>query len=197
MPKIYSDEEKREIIDRLHKAGEQGIMCFGVKKTTVDYLVKEAGIPKGTFYLFYESKEMLLFEILMQVHEEIEQDFFREVAAVGNAMDVETLTDIFVRMFEKCEQSCILRMITGDDMQILAEKLPKEVLSAHLESDTDNVEKLKIFFPRMENEQAQTVACAFRGLFMLLVQKKQIGEAYFYESMRMLVRGILLQLFES
>lgn len=197
MPKVYSDEEKREIIERLHKAGEQGIMRFGVKKTTVDYLVKEAGIPKGTFYLFYESKEMLLFEILMQVHEEIEQDFFREVAAAGTAINVEVLTDIFVRMFEKCEQSCILRMITGDDMQILAEKLPGEVLSAHLESDTDNVEKLKVFFPQMGNEQAQTIACAFRGLFILLVQKKQIGEAYFYESMRMLVRGILLQLFES
>ena len=27
----------------------------GVKKTTVDELVKRVGIPKGTFYLFYPS----------------------------------------------------------------------------------------------------------------------------------------------
>ncbi len=31
----------------------------GVKKTTVDELVKRVGIPKGTFYLFYPSKDCL------------------------------------------------------------------------------------------------------------------------------------------
>lgn len=35
----------------------------GVKKTTVDELVKREGIPKGTFYLFYPSKEMLLYDV--------------------------------------------------------------------------------------------------------------------------------------
>ncbi|MDY4210978.1 MAG: TetR/AcrR family transcriptional regulator [Treponema sp.] len=34
-----------------------------MKKTTVDELVKRTGIPKGTFYLFYPSKEILLFDI--------------------------------------------------------------------------------------------------------------------------------------
>ena len=194
MPKVYSEEERQEIIKRLHKAGEEGIKRYGVKKTTVDYLVKTAGIPKGTFYLFYESKELLLFEIIMEVHEEIEQDFFKDVAALKHNMNIDTLTDVFLRIFKRCEESCILRMLTGDDMQVLAEKLPPEVLAAHMESDTDNVEKLKLFFPQMESKEAETIAGAFRGLFILLVQKKQIGEAYFYDSMRLLIRGILLQL---
>ena len=80
-------------------------------------------------------------------------------------------------------------------MQILALKLPKEILNAHMETDTDNVQKLKAFLPDMDENKAQTVAGALRGLFLLLVQKKQIGEEYFYGSMRMLVRGILMQLF--
>ncbi|WP_286081321.1 TetR/AcrR family transcriptional regulator [Parablautia intestinalis] len=32
--------------------------------TTVDEIVKRVNIPKGTFYLFYKSKELLLFEVI-------------------------------------------------------------------------------------------------------------------------------------
>ena len=60
MPKQYSEKEK-EIIkaELLHYAAEC-MGTYGIKKTTVDELVRLAKIPKGTFYLFYESKEMLL-----------------------------------------------------------------------------------------------------------------------------------------
>ena len=50
MPKIYSDEEKKQIIERLKKEANALMQEKGVKKTTVDELVKRAGIPKGTFY---------------------------------------------------------------------------------------------------------------------------------------------------
>ena len=60
MPKVYSDEEKKAIIERLKREANILMQEKGVKKTTVDELVKRAGIPKGTFYLFYPSKEMLL-----------------------------------------------------------------------------------------------------------------------------------------
>ena len=60
MPKIYSEEEKKQIIQRLKEEANILMQEKGVKKTTVDELVKRVGIPKGTFYLFYPSKEMLL-----------------------------------------------------------------------------------------------------------------------------------------
>ena len=64
MPKLYSDEEKKNIIAKLKKEANTLMQEKGVKKTTVDELVKRVGIPKGSFYLFYPSKEMLLFEVL-------------------------------------------------------------------------------------------------------------------------------------
>ena len=60
MPKLYSEEEKKQIIQRLKEEANILMQEKGVKKTTVDELVKRVGIPKGTFYLFYPSKEMLL-----------------------------------------------------------------------------------------------------------------------------------------
>ena len=63
MPKLYSDEEKKNIIAKLKKEANTLMQEKGVKKTTVDELVKRVGIPKGSFYLFYPSKEMLMFEV--------------------------------------------------------------------------------------------------------------------------------------
>lgn len=42
-----------------------------MKKTSVDQLTKAVGIAKGSFYKFYESKEMLFFAVLENVHSEL------------------------------------------------------------------------------------------------------------------------------
>jgi len=56
MPKSYSERERMEIISALREAALESMKKLGVKKKTVDDLVKRVRIPKGTFYLFYKSK---------------------------------------------------------------------------------------------------------------------------------------------
>ena len=73
MPKIYSDEEKKKIVEKLKKEANILMQERGVKKTTVDELVKRAGIPKGTFYLFYPSNEMLLFDVAQDFHAQVDR----------------------------------------------------------------------------------------------------------------------------
>ena len=72
MPKTYSDEERNQIITKLKREANILMLEKGVKKTTVDELVKRVGIPKGTFYLFYPSKEMLLYDVTQDFHEEVD-----------------------------------------------------------------------------------------------------------------------------
>ncbi|MFH1513530.1 MAG: helix-turn-helix domain-containing protein, partial [Bacillota bacterium] len=60
MPKSFSDAERAYIKERLLREAEACLAAYGVRKTTVDELVRRAGIPKGTFYLFYASKEALI-----------------------------------------------------------------------------------------------------------------------------------------
>ena len=42
-----------------------------MKKTSVEQLTKAVGIAKGSFYKFYESKEMLFFAVLEGIHAEL------------------------------------------------------------------------------------------------------------------------------
>ena len=65
MPKSYSEQEREYIRNRLKEEAAKCLASYGVRRTTVDEIVRRVNIPKGTFYLFYPSKELLLFEDLL------------------------------------------------------------------------------------------------------------------------------------
>jgi len=66
MPKPFSAAQKETIREKLMEAGRTCFLRFGLKKTTIEDLVKPAGIAKASFYLFFDSKESLYLEILLQ-----------------------------------------------------------------------------------------------------------------------------------
>ena len=61
----YETEQRRKA---LLKETRRCAVTLGMKKTSVDQLTKAVGIAKGSFYKFYESKEMLFFAVLEGVH---------------------------------------------------------------------------------------------------------------------------------
>jgi AcrR family transcriptional regulator len=71
MPKSFSEREKENIKKNLLEACKQSWTQYGYKKTSVDELCRQAGISKGAFYLFFESKEALFCDVLCSVQEQI------------------------------------------------------------------------------------------------------------------------------
>ncbi|RPJ03614.1 MAG: TetR/AcrR family transcriptional regulator, partial [Spirochaetaceae bacterium] len=61
MPKGFTEREKELIRKKLYTEGTRLFGQYGVQKTTVDEIAKAAGISKGSFYGFYDSKEELFF----------------------------------------------------------------------------------------------------------------------------------------
>ena len=71
MARSFTEREKENIKRSLQEACKQSWTQYGYKKTSVDDLCKQAGISKGAFYLFFESKEALFCEVLCFVQEQI------------------------------------------------------------------------------------------------------------------------------
>lgn len=65
MPRAFTATEKETIRSRLMEAGRSCFLRFGMNRTTLDDLVKPAGIAKASFYLFFKSKEELFIELFM------------------------------------------------------------------------------------------------------------------------------------
>lgn len=62
MPR-FSESEKEIIRQKLLAEGERLFAAYGIKKVSIDEIVRAAGIAKGSFYTFYASKEHLYMEI--------------------------------------------------------------------------------------------------------------------------------------
>lgn len=71
MPRSFTEREKENIRRKLEEACKQSWTQYGYKKTSVDELCRQAGISKGAFYLFFESKEALFCEVLCSVQKQI------------------------------------------------------------------------------------------------------------------------------
>ena len=143
MPKSYSDHERAYIRKRLKEEAAACMGQFGIRRTTVDELVKRVNIPKGTFYLFYQSKELLLFDVILEQHDLINQKLLQAVSEIaGPSFSAEKLTDVIFRFFKMAEELPVLKLLNSEEVELLARKLPEEVVAEHFGNDTDMVEQV-------------------------------------------------------
>ena len=59
MPRPFTTAETEAIHPLLLDAGAASFARAGIRRTTVEDLARAAGISKGAFYRFFESKEAL------------------------------------------------------------------------------------------------------------------------------------------
>lgn len=64
MPRAFTDTETTLIRERLVAAATRSFARRGLRRTTVDELAQAAGISKGAFYRFFDSKEALFVRLL-------------------------------------------------------------------------------------------------------------------------------------
>ena len=205
MPKVYSEEKKKQIIQRLKEEANILMQEKGVKKTTVDELVKRVQIPKGTFYLFYQSKEMLLFDVAQDFHEQVDKHMtcgvYKIIQEKNKSMDtlnfsdcVEKLTDLILDAMEITYNSCLKVLLEPESMALVLSKIPNEVLAKHRESDNDIGEGMFKELAIKRNLSVQTVSGTFMMIIMGGTYKREIGEENWKDSMRIAIKGIVLQL---
>lgn len=195
MPKRYSDREKEYIKERLKKEAANCLAQYGIRRTTVDELVKRVKIPKGTFYLFYPSKEMLLFEVILQFHEDIEQSLLNAISQLDpETLTADQLTDVLFQFYKQAEETPVLKMISSDEIELLARKLPPELVEAHLVSDLSTVETVLAALPTKPGMDSAAVSAAFRAIYFSTLHREDIGEEKYDDGLRFLIRGLIMQL---
>lgn len=207
MPKIYSETERTDIKDSLKREANILMIERGIKKTTVDELVKRAGIPKGTFYLFYPSKEMLLFECIQDFHNEADKiisDGMEQIIrkyksrTKGKRFSNECLdeiTDVLMEAINITSGSCLKIMLDPESMNLLISKLPEDVLKKHGNDSKENI--LPEFFGIKDKEKIQAISGSFTLILLGLIYSPVLGDELAEKSTRLLVRGVVNQMVEA
>ena len=194
MPKSYSEQERAYIRERLKEEAADCLATYGVRRTTVDEIVRRVNIPKGTFYLFYQSKELLLFEVIQEQQQSINRRLFQVISGLsGTKVSAEELTDAIYAFYKMAEEMPILKLIGTGEVELLARRLPREVVQAHLQDDTDTIGEMLAMLPVKKDVDINVVSAAFHAVYYETLHKAEIGEAY-DQALRTLIYGIVAQL---
>ena len=168
---------------------------FGIRRTTVDELVKRVHIPKGTFYLFYQSKELLLFEVIQEQHELVNQKLYQELSGLAQTkLSAENITDVIFEFYKLTEEMPVFRLMDSEEIELLVRKLPREVVEALFREDTDTIQKLFSLLPVKQEVDIEVLSAAFHAIYYATLHKKEIGERQYDQALRLLIHGVVTQI---
>lgn len=138
---------------------------------------------------------MLLFEVILEEHEIIEQKVYQDINEMKQDRDIaEQLARIVCDFFILVSKSPILKMINTREVEILTRKLPPEVLKEHLEHDSSAVEKVFSVLPVKEGTDKDTFSAAFQAIYFATLHEAEIGEKYFEDVLYLLIKSLVNQI---
>ena len=134
MPKAFSKQENDLIAKRLLDQGYRLFSAYGLKKTNIEELAQAAGISKGAFYNFYESKEALFIDVIEQAEIRVRSELLAVIDLPGKTPRIR-LVAVLNQAFNLFKTIPILQFFTGTDFDLLFRRVPAEKLQEHLTSD--------------------------------------------------------------
>lgn len=196
MPKPFTDSEKEYLRERLIHEAEACLALYGIRRTTVDELVRRVGIPKGTFYLFYESKEALIFDVFLKLNADIQQKLIEQISGMQTMPNAQQLTDIIFGLYRSLDGSFFLKLIETRELKLLMQKAPPEFREMNTLEDESMMDRMVALFPEMDAEKSKLYSAALRAAFLMLLHKEDITTAdRFDDTLYLILRGIVLQTF--
>lgn len=200
MPRGFTEREKIIIQSRLIKAGKEAFGRYGIRKTNVEELAKAAGISKGAFYQFFQSKEELYFAVIRN-YETDQQEKMYEVLSTGSDDTRKLLKKVITDILQQVDNDQFLhRLLAKEEFEYLWQKFTPEQLEEAMEADVDfasalvNVWKEK---GKLKINDPELITGVFRAVFFLVLHKKDIGKEKFPQVLEFLLDASIERLIKK
>lgn len=180
MPRAFNDHEEKHIRSRLRSTGRERFASRGVLKTTIEEIARAAGIAKGSFYKFYDSKELLFFELL-----EDSQNRIRDPLTAGAPAKAKRTRRAFERLIwdlfdEVCADPLIQFMGRESELLSVMRKVPPEKMALHQAADQAFLDDLIGIWNRHATRPEREVVAARTSTLMLVSMNRNfLGDRLF------------------
>ena len=142
MPR-FSEYEKVRIQQSLLEEGERLFTSYGLKKVTIDDIVKAVKIAKASFYRFYDGKEYLFLDIAQRKQKEIFETLEDILKESESKTDHERVKMVFFVMSELMGRYPLLTNIDSETVEIIARKVSPERLAEYSAQGFDAVKTIE------------------------------------------------------
>ena len=190
----FTEYETEQLRKALLKETRRCAVTLGMKKTSVDQLTKAVGIAKGSFYKFYESKEMLFFAVLENIHSELYDVANHVLSETDNLSPPERAAKAVLAVCQRLSDTGDMVFIEND-AKLLLQRLPDDVKNLHYHDDETHIRLLLKKHDLVPNRGISLAVATVRGLILTVSHKEQIGELY-PQVLEMLVYGACRELFK-
>ena len=189
----FSEEENTKIRRSLLAEARSRALTAGMRKTSVEELTAAVGISKGSFYKYFDSKELLFFEVLEELHSELYAVAKEALIANSSLAASERATEALLAVCRRLSQTGAMRFIESD-AELILRRIPEAVKAGHYHDDEAHVCELLREGGFAPKGGAELAAATVRGLILTVSHRDEIGEKY-PEVLRILIRGAMNELF--
>ncbi|MBC3796080.1 TetR/AcrR family transcriptional regulator [Acetobacterium tundrae] len=193
MPKIYSNEKRQEIRNQLMLVGLELIKQNGLKRMNIQELTKKVGIAQGTFYNFFSSKEMLVYELADVYQKRTNQQLEKIIQSKGY-LERNDLGELYSRMFLKDEDN-VYRFITREDLQNLYTRLPRDCFHRMTDIKAEMEQNLLHAREKKENYDLDAVINWIQIMNLTLQNKDILVAAGIAKMILQMIENMLDELF--
>jgi len=190
MPKGFSDKEKNVILGKLIDVGKEMFGHYGFKKVSIDEVVRHIKISKGTFYLFFDSKESYFMEVLESLDKENRKSLL-SIIEDKTLSPEKRLKAYLLKGFEFMEKNPVMTKIKYQDMEALMLNLPGGKVQDHINSDMDFMLN---FLTDLQAESGRTVQISheslsgfFQFFFYIFLHKDDIGDTEYHAGVELML----------
>jgi AcrR family transcriptional regulator len=196
MPK-FTETEKEKIRLEMMRIAHQSFIAKGLKNTSIEEITSSVSIAKSSFYVFFESKEMLYLELLSHEGEEIER---RVWPKVEEEKDVRKAIKVYLHAMSSELESNVLtqRLITNlEEYKMVARKVkPQYAATNTLRSIVPLMEFIKKNkeSKNLVNEDVEVIAGVIRAALAMIIHKRDVGEEIYPKVQEILFNAIANEL---
>jgi AcrR family transcriptional regulator len=131
-PIIFKNESRDRAKNTMYENGYNLIKKHGIKKTLVEDITKVTGIAKGTFYNFFESKELFINEIILYKRNCI-KGMLNEIILEKGSLNKDSLKKFITDL--TFGDNNIYNYLDNEDMNALELKVPEATSSKSFDKD--------------------------------------------------------------
>ena len=164
-----------------------------MRKTSVDWLTQTVGISKGSFYRFFESKELLFFAVLEDIHAELYDVSDGVLRENINLPPAERAAKAILAVCKRMSDTGVMTFIEND-VTALLQRLPENIKAEHYHDDETHIRALLESNSLIPNGGMELATATVRGLILTISHKEQVGLRY-SQVLDLLVRGACTELF--
>ena len=193
MAKAFTASNREKIKESLLQKGQEYFIRYGLKKTSVEELAKAAGISKGSFYKFFDSKEALF----MAIHEELEKKIREDLLEkLENKVEPADRLRVFLKSsFLYLEEDPLLRVVFGrEELGNISGIVTSEQFKEHYHQNIHFMKELALQWQKegiIRQLDIEVVSNLLASTFYIFLQKENLSDDMYFKVVDMLIECLV------